>query len=149
MRYPEDPFQEVKLAEAADIAGCCRAGVSALLVIALLSALPALADEQQDRTMRKIASESGCLFCHKEEPDKAGANVLLPVAPSWKDIARRYRGQPGTEDRLTKVVISGSGQGASTRHWAYKVRDTNMPSNYVEISPDDARNLVRWILTLK
>ena len=149
MIHSRNPHKQVKLSTVMSVTNCCRAGLTLLLVVALPNARLALADDQQDRAMRKLSSVSGCSFCHKEESSKPGVDELLPVAPSWKDIARRYRGQPSAEDRLTKVVITGSGQGPNDRHWAYKVRDTSMPSNFVEIGRDDARNLVRWILSLK
>jgi len=149
MIYSRNLHQQIKLPAIMSIAASCRAGLTILLVVALPNARVALADDQQDQAMRKLATESGCSFCHKEESRKPGVNELLPVAPSWTDIARRYRGQAGAEDRLTKVVLSGSGQGPNDRHWAYKVRDTSMPSNFVEIGRDDARNLVRWILSRK
>jgi cytochrome c len=141
--------QQIKLLAVMSLANLCRAGLTLLLVVGLPYARLALADEQQDRAMRKLSTESGCSFCHKEEPSKRGVDELLPVAPSWTDIARRYRGQPGAEDRLTKVVMIGSGRGPNDRHWAYKVRDTSMPSSFIEISREDARGLVRWILSRK
>lgn len=126
-----------------------RAGLALLLAAVLSGAGTAVADEKQDRAMRQLAAESGCLFCHKEVTGKPGVDEMLPVAPSWTGIARRYRGQSGVEDRLVGVVIGGSGKGPKERHWAGRTRDASMPSNPVEISPDDARILVRWILARK
>ena len=120
--------------------------VFALAIAVVANMRLALADDPQDQAMRKLASASGCALCHSEEPKKAGSDELLPIGPSWKEIARRSRGQPNAEDRLTNVVISGSGPGPKDRHWANKASGVNMLPNAVEISPEDARNLVRWIL---
>ena len=134
------------LATAMSIADFLGAGLKLLLVVALVNVRIALADDPQDQAMRKLASGSSCTLCHKEEPRKAGADELLPIGPSWKEIARRYRSQPNAEDRLTNIVVSGSGPGPKDRHWANKASGVNMLPNAVEISPEDARNLVRWIL---
>ena len=127
------------------VAGCCRVALKLLFVIALLQVKLALADDPQDQAMRGIATTSGCALCHNEEARNPKTDVPA-IGPSWKEIAKRYRGQVDAEDRLTGVVISGSGQGTKDRHWAYKVSGGSMPANLVEISPDDARKLVRWIL---
>ena len=133
------------IAAATCVAGCCRAGLKLLFVVASLQVQLGLADDLQDQAMIKIATTSGCALCHNEGPRNPKTDVLA-TGPSWNEIAKRYRAQPNAEDRLTGVVISGSGQGPKDRHWGYKVSGVSMPSNLVEISPDDARKLVRWIL---
>jgi cytochrome c len=139
-------LERARFAVATSIADFFGAGLKLLLVVALVNVRPAFADDPQDRAMRQLASASGCALCHSEEPRKAGTDEVLPIGPSWKDIARRYRGQLNADDRLTNVVISGSGAGPKDRHWAYKASGVTMPQNPVEISREDARNLVRWIL---
>ena len=44
--------------------------------------------------MSGLAEERGCTFCHREGP-AAEANGALPLAPSWREIATRYRGRVG------------------------------------------------------
>lgn len=147
MIEPKRLHERAGLRAAMSIADFYGAGLKLLLVVALVNVRPALADDPQDQAMRKLASASSCTFCHSEEPRKAGTDELLPIGPSWKEIARGYRGQPNAEDRLTNVVISGSGPGPKDRHWANRASGVTMSPNRVEISQEDARNLVRWILT--
>jgi cytochrome c len=146
MIEPKQLHERAGLPAAMSIADFLGAGLKLLLVVALVNVRLALADDPQDQAMRKLASASSCALCHSEEPRKAGTDELLPIGPSWKEIARRYRGQPNAEDRLTNVVVSGSGPGPKDRHWANKASGVSMPPNTVEISPEDASKLVRWIL---
>lgn len=146
MIEPERFKEQAALPAAEGITNVFCSVLGLLLVVVLIYVRDASADGPQDQAIRKLASESGCMLCHSEEPSKAGTDESLPNGPSWKDIARRYRRQPDAEDRLTSVVIGGSGQGPKDRHWANKARGVAMPPNPVEISQTDARRLVRWIL---
>jgi len=69
----------------------------------------------------------------KRKPDD-----LLPFAPSWKDIALKYRGQESAEDRLPDVVLAAGNYGKD-RHWKGKVREVGMLPNVKEIAEDQAR----------
>ncbi len=97
--------------------------------------------------MNELASAKGCDLCHRAEPAKRNAGGLLPYAPSWRDIALRYRRQKGAEDRLTQIVLEGSGNDGKDRHWKGKVSEVGMLPNMQEIDEDQARKLVRWILS--
>src|SRR4051812_33842804 len=110
------------------------------LALAAASACAATPDEQRSR----LAKERGCTFCHAFEPGSAAAGAALPPAPAFSDITARYRGQPGAEDKLVAVVMRGSS--AKDRHWAGHVTGGGMPANPVEISEEDARRLIRWLL---
>ncbi|HYL25638.1 MAG TPA: cytochrome C552 [Burkholderiales bacterium] len=94
--------------------------------------------------MRRLADESGCTLCHAERPQRLKGDAVPPPAPAWSDIAQRYRGRRGAEEKLVQVVVHGAGP--DQRHWEGKTSDIAMPANPVEISEDDARLLVRWIL---
>jgi len=96
-----------------------------------------------DAAMKRLAADSGCALCHAARLPKTGESAA-PPAPPWSDIAKRYRGQPGAEDKLVATVLRGTAGGA--RHWAGEASVTTMPANPVEISEQDARTLVRWIL---
>ncbi len=98
--------------------------------------------------MLNLANDKSCSLCHSIESPKASADRLLPFAPAWKDIARKYRGQKEAEDRLTRIVLGGTGASPDGRHWQNKVRDPFMLSNASEISEVDARRLMHWILSL-
>jgi len=116
--------------------------LSLAAILALRGAVAA-ADPYDDR-MSRLAEDSGCMFCHSERPQKVGDDAVLPPAPAWSEIARRYRGQRDAEDRLVAIVMRGVRP--EDRHWAGKVSAVGMPDNRVEIKEEDARSLIRWIL---
>ncbi len=95
--------------------------------------------------LERFAADSGCTFCHRE--GAAPRDGRAPLAPSWAEIAARYRGRPDAETVLTRVVIEGADP--ADRHWKDRVEFTAMRGNEPGISPDEARALVRWILDLR
>lgn len=113
----------------------------------LAAAAPALATPAEyEAAMLKLASDSGCMACHTILPAPKRADGLPPIAPAWRDVAVKYRDDPGASNRLTLTVMTGSNPGA--RHWAGKVGAVNMPPNAATVSEADARRLVNWILVL-
>jgi cytochrome c551/c552 len=108
----------------------------------LLATLPGVALAAGDE-IEKLAANRGCDICHMTLPRTKDART--PPAPSYGDIARRYRGRPGAEERLVSSILQGSG-GAGGRHWAGKARFERMPANVVDVTELDARKLARWIL---
>ena len=78
-----------------------------------------------------LAKAKNCMACH------AVANKL--VGPSYKDVAAKYEGQKGAEDKLVQKVMKG---GAGV--WG----PVPMPAN-PQVSEDEARSLVKWIMTTK
>jgi cytochrome c len=107
----------------------------------------ALADAALDNEMTTLANRSGCFACHSVEPGVKGPNGLAPIAPAWKDVAARYKGQKDAAPSLVKAVLQGNN--AYTSHWTGKVSGVAMPPNGVAISEGDATKLVSWILALK
>jgi cytochrome c551/c552 len=105
----------------------------------------ALADAPRDRYLEQLSADRGCPVCHAMRPPPAGTASILPVAPSWQDIARRYRATPGAEDRLVALVVTGSDP--NDRHWKGHAEFDRMLPNEIATSPDEARKLVRWILS--
>lgn len=105
-------------------------------------AAPATAEGE---SMRRLAADRGCTICHDEQP-VSGTTSVIPPAPSWREIAARYRGSADAEDRLVRVVIGGSDP--RERHWKNRAGFAKMLPNEVETTPDEARALVRWILSL-
>jgi len=116
------------------------------LVLFLIGQL-ARAAEPAPRDMEQLATDKDCYLCHRAEPSKAGTGSVLPYAPSWANIARKYRRQKGAEDRLTAIVQGGSD--LKDRHWRGKVSDAGMPPNIPEVDENEARQLVRWILSFR
>ena len=100
-----------------------------LLAIASLAAgvavsTPALAD-------LALATSKNCMACHAVDKKLVG--------PSYKDVAAKYAGQADATDKLTAKVLKG---GAGV--WG----PVPMPAN-PQVSADDAKKLVAWILTQK
>lgn len=100
-----------------------------LLAIAMVAAgfavtTPALADLQ-------LATAKNCMACHAVDKKLVG--------PAYKDVAAKYAGQKDAVDKLSAKVIKG-GSGV----WG----PVPMPAN-TQVTPDEAKKLVSWILTLK
>jgi cytochrome c len=116
-------------------------------LIALPLALAVSTSAWADDAMLKLATSSGCMTCHHIEPGAKGPDGLAPIGPAWKEVAKKYKGQKGAQDQLTKTVMAGSNPYDS--HWKGKVSGLAMPPNKVAISDGDARKLVSWILKLQ
>ncbi|QOY93734.1 c-type cytochrome [Massilia sp. UMI-21] len=78
-----------------------------------------------------LAKAKNCMACH------AVANKL--VGPAYKDVAAKYAGQKGAEDKLVQKVIKG---GAGV--WG----PVPMPAN-PQVSEAEARSLVKWVMSQK
>ena len=101
----------------------------ALLAAALLSPGLVLANEA-------LARARNCLACHAIDRKLVG--------PAYRDIARRYAGQPGSEAALAEKILKGS-KGT----WAKELgAERPMPPNTM-VKPEEAATLVKWILALK
>lgn len=100
--------------------------LAALLVAAMTMGLDASAADGE-----ALAKASGCLACHTVDKKLVG--------PSYKDIAKKYRGDKGAADRLAKKVKEG-GKGA----WG----EIPMTPN-AHVKDADIKTLVAWILSLK
>ncbi len=78
-----------------------------------------------------LARAKNCMSCHA-----IGSKL---VGPAYKDVAAKYAGQKGAEDKLTVKVMKG-GAGA----WG----SVPMPAN-PQVSEAEARTLVKWVLSQK
>ncbi|VVE05912.1 c-type cytochrome [Pandoraea anhela] len=85
-------------------------------------------DVPDARAMEKLARARNCMTCH------AADKTLL--APSYRDIAKRYAGQPGAADILARSISEGS-QG--------KWGKIPMPAS-LQLAPGEAGRLAQWIL---
>ena len=99
---------------------------SLMLFVAASALLSGSAFAQAD-----LAKAKNCMACH------AVANKL--VGPAYKDVAAKYAGQKGAEDKLVQKVIKG-GSGV----WG----PVPMPAN-PQVSEAEARSLVKWVLSTK
>lgn len=77
-----------------------------------------------------LAKKYGCLVCHAIDKKVVG--------PAWKEVAAKYRGDAGAEDRLMEKVAKG-GSGV----WGKLA----MPPN-PKPSEAERRELVKFILSL-
>lgn len=96
------------------------------LALSLL-AVAAQADE-------KLAASRNCLNCHGVQERK------IRLYPSYREVARKYAGQPGAEQALVQKVLAG-GKGNFGQLY--------MPAQKGIVSEAEAQQLVRWILSIK
>jgi cytochrome c len=76
-----------------------------------------------------LARTKNCMACHSIDKKIVG--------PSFKDVAAKYKGQAGAEQKLiAKVRAGGSGSWGAIP----------MPPN-PQVNDADLQKLVRWILT--
>jgi len=94
------------------------------LALAAAAALPAYAQEE-------LAKKHNCLACHATDKKLVG--------PSYKDVAAKYRNDPGAQAKLADKVKKG-GQGV----WG----QVPMPPN-AQVPDADINALVKWILSQK
>lgn len=96
----------------------------AALIAGIAVSTPVLAD-------LKLATAKNCMACHATDKKLVG--------PSFKDVAGRYASQKDALEKLSVKVVKGGGG-----VWG----PVPMPANS-QVSPDDAKTLVTWILTQK
>jgi cytochrome c len=78
-----------------------------------------------------LATSKNCMACHAVDKKIVG--------PAYKDVAAKYAGQKDAPAKLAAKVIAG-GSGV----WG----PVPMPAN-AQVTPDEAKKLVAWILTQK
>lgn len=78
-----------------------------------------------------LAQKKACMACHTMDKKVVG--------PSFKDVAKKYAGKKEAEGALVQKVLKGGGGVWGTMH---------MPAN-PQVTPAEAQQLVKWILTLK
>jgi len=80
-----------------------------------------------------LARQNGCLKCHSVDKAKEG--------PAYKEVAAKYKGKPGAEERLIQHITTGEKakfpDGHEEEHKIIKTKD-----------PAELKNLVGWILSL-
>ncbi|MGZ3183090.1 MAG: c-type cytochrome [Telluria sp.] len=102
-----------------------RTMLLALLLTAAVSGSAMAANELD------LAKSKNCLACHSVQTKLVG--------PAYKDVAAKYAGQKGIEDKLVaKVLKGGSGSWGAVP----------MPAN-PQVSEAEAHTLVKWILSQK
>ena len=100
-----------------------------LMLLMAVSALASTGAFAQDASA--LAKSKNCLACHSVQTKLVG--------PAYKDVAAKYAGQKGIEDKLVQKVMKG---GAGV--WG----PVPMPAN-PQVSEEEARSLVKWVLSQK
>lgn len=80
-----------------------------------------------------LAQKSGCFACHRVDTKLVG--------PAFKDVAAKYRHDPGALDRLSAKVKNGSKPGEPLV-WGSMA----MPPNPAPEA--DIRKVIKWVLAL-
>ncbi len=100
-----------------------------MFAAAAVSLVLAAAPEARAADESKLAAAKGCTACHNVDKKVIG--------PAYKEVAKKYKGDAKAPDMLATKVVKG-GQGV----WGA----IPMPPN--NVSADDAKKLVAWILAL-
>ncbi|MDR2209088.1 MAG: c-type cytochrome [Azoarcus sp.] len=77
-----------------------------------------------------LAKAKNCMTCHKVDGKLIG--------PSYKEVAAKYAGQKDAVTYLSEKIIKGG-----TGVWGQLAMTPN------NVTPDEAKTLVNWIMTLK
>jgi len=72
----------------------------------------------------ELAKSAGCAKCHDMDKEKKGA-------PAFKTSAAKYKGKPDAEATIYKFISDAKGDHPE-----------------LKASPDDAKAVIKWILTL-
>lgn len=105
-----------------------------------LTALVSLTTTAQVHADAGLAKSKNCMSCHAED------KVL--VGPAYKLIAKKYAGKQGTEAALAERIIKGTGPAGQGWNKEGKAALAVMPPN-PNVNADEARKLVKWILSIK
>lgn len=96
-------------------------------------------NEKKDELLNReeglaLANKSGCLACHRIETKLVG--------PAWRDVSKRYKGDPDARARLfTKVKMGGKG------NWTDITGGIAMPPNSPRVSDENIEKLVTFVLS--
>lgn len=98
---------------------------NALALVALVAAMPSVAVDM--KAGASLAQQKACLACHAVDKKVVG--------PSFRDVAKKYKGKAGAVETLA-VKIKKGGVG----NWG----NIPMPAN--NVSDAEARLLAQWVL---
>lgn len=108
------------------------AGVLALFFSASVFAEDAAAVRADAEAANKLARADHCSRCHAVDKKKEG--------PTYRAIAKKYKGQPDAFDKLVKHITSGEDR--------VKLSDGHEETHKFDKNTDidQIRNLIEWIL---
>jgi cytochrome c len=96
------------------------------VIVAAAAAVSAPAFANQE-----LAQKKNCLACHAVDKKLVG--------PAYQEVAKKYAGDKTAEAKLAEKIQKG---GAGV--WG----PVPMPAN-PQVSPDEAKTLAKWVLSLK
>ena len=82
-----------------------------------------------------LAQANGCLACHRIDSKLVG--------PAWRDVSRKYKGDPDARERLIRKVKKG-GKGS----WTDVTGGIAMPPYSPRVRDEDIERLVSFVLSL-
>ena len=95
-----------------------------------MMALAGVALAGQAQADEALAKAKNCMSCHQV--------AVKVLGPAYKDVAAKYKGDAGAVDKLAAKIKAG-GKGV----WG----EIPMPPN--NVTPDEAKKLATWVLSLK
>ena len=101
------------------------------IIVAIATAAAGIAASTSAMADLALATAKNCMACHAVDKKLVG--------PSYKDVAAKYAGQKDAAEKLASKVIKG-GSGV----WG----PVPMPAN-AQVSADEAKKLVAWVLATK
>ncbi|APV50096.1 class I cytochrome c [Betaproteobacteria bacterium GR16-43] len=105
--------------------------IASMLFAVLFGGAALLADAADDAAAQALVKKSGCLNCHSVDKKKD--------APSYKDIAAKYKGKPDAEAKLVTHLTTNPKievDGKKENHDSLKTKDGA-----------EVKNVVGWILS--
>ena len=96
----------------------------------LIASLLALAAVSPAFANADLAKQKNCLACHATDKKLVG--------PAYKDVAAKYAGQKDAVAKLAEKIQKGS-----VGVWG----QVPMPAN--PVTPDEAKQLATWVLSIK
>lgn len=114
-----------------------------LVTLAFAASFSMIGSAQATESIVELATAKACFTCHSIAPV---ADVKKPLAPSYQDIAARYRDDKSAEAMLVDRVQHGTV--TKQQNWEGTLSMRFMPPN-VNTTRAEARELVKGILALK
>jgi cytochrome c len=110
-----------------------RAIAAACLVISAAPAA-ALAQAQAGREPTELVDQQHCMFCHTSDAPF--------LAPSFHQIAERYRDQPNAQTMLEQKLRVGG-----RAHWGDMAMPVAAERGGPPLSKEDAHALIQWVMS--
>ena len=91
---------------------------------AMLLGIALCAGARAEESTLELATERGCFICHAVQPAEGDVS---PLAPSYQDIAARYRDDESAFSYLVDRILHGTLY--TEQNWADQVSMRFMPPN--------------------